>query len=122
MEAGRIHWIGLLLAGLALTPARGQEVVPLAVEGGLCSFVLPTNRSDDKYFLVVGSLARAGGPFHVRIETQVSSDPPALPRGATAIDPEWSRRVNEWRLYLERTRPAALAAVPAAVPVAERTF
>ena len=77
-------WRSLRQAGLVsfllsfpIGPLRAQ-VVPLAVQEGRCECVLPTGQADDKYFLILGSLARGAGPFHVTVQTEATTDPVAV--------------------------------------------
>ena len=70
----------LVLLALAAGPPRAAELVPVAVQEGRAEVVLPTGHADDKYFLILGSLARQAGPFAVTIQTDASTAPPSLPR------------------------------------------
>ena len=62
-----------LLSCAAASPAQPPPAgVPaaLAVRDGGCTCVLPTDRADSQYYLVVGCLARGPGPFRVRVRTE----------------------------------------------------
>src|SRR5437763_1506371 len=68
-----------LLAALVLVvllgPARARaaDALPLAVRDERCTFVLTTADADDQFDLVLGSLARHGGPFRVRVQTEAAA-------------------------------------------------
>lgn len=114
-----VAWVAVLVFSSAL---HAEEVIPLAVRDGHCSFVIPT---DAPYFLVVGSLARQAGPFHVSIATEATDAPADLPRAPAAKDPDWARRTAELRGRLDRARQAGAPLEefpPLARPPRERTF
>src|SRR5437016_3274618 len=99
-RAGLIVFLFSFLIGLS---ARAQ-VVPLAVQEGRCECVLPTGQADDKYFLILGSLARGAGPFHVTVQTEATTDPVALPVTPLRSDQGWVRRMQELNARLTRAR------------------
>jgi hypothetical protein len=71
------------------------QLVPLAVRNGHCEIVLPTPDSNEKYYLIVGSLACSPGPFPVRIHTQTCDRPVSLVQENTPPTTAWSERVRE---------------------------
>jgi len=112
-----VAWLATFFAPAALPAA---DIVPLAVADGRCSCVI-----DDKYILVVGSLARAAGPFHVSVTSEATGAPVELSRVPATADPSWARRTAELRGRLDRAREAGapLEDYPAsAQPPRERTF
>jgi hypothetical protein len=112
-----VAWFATLVIPSALHAA---DVVPLAVSDGHCSCVI-----DGSYFLVVGSLARDAGPFHVSVTSDVTDAPVELLPPPAARDPDWARRTAEWRGRQDRARQvgAPLEAFPAsAQPPRQRTF
>src|SRR5438270_13903178 len=91
-------WLLLLLAwagpGRAQEPPAGSPV-PLAVRDGRCECVLPTGRPDAKYFLLLGSVARAAGPYRVRVRTEPVDSPVSMPLDGSDPDPAWARRTRQ---------------------------
>ncbi len=78
----------------AAEPAAGR-VVPLAVRDGGCQCVLPTDRTADKYLLVVGALGRGSGPYRIHIRTEATEDAVSLPVEDAPPDDAWRRRTAE---------------------------
>jgi hypothetical protein len=116
----------VLLFGVLSATAQSPPVgcpVPLAVRDDCCTCVLPTERADGKYFVVVGCLARDAGPYRVQIYTEAVADPVSVPLDSPVVDDAWGRRVREVQDHLaaRRERPAG-AAYPRADPPAHRTF
>jgi hypothetical protein len=121
----------VLCAFLALTlPCPGQSpppgrVLPLAVRDGRCEFVVPTDRTDDKFYLIIGSLSRDAGPYQVAVRTEATASPVSLPLQSTSSDAEWARRVREMNERLARARREVGTAVEYGAPPsppARRTF
>jgi len=113
--------IALVLLGLlSPAPARTAPALPVAVRDDRCTFVLATAQADEQYYLVIGSLARQGGPFRVRIQTEASAGPEAIPLEPAATDLSWARRVQELNARLARARQQqsapAVEQAPAAPP------
>src|SRR5205823_5606620 len=68
----------LLLLPAGPAPAESVPVgrlLPLAVRDGRCECVLPTDRPDEKYYLILGSLARTGGPYRITVRTAATTEP-----------------------------------------------
>jgi hypothetical protein len=115
----------LLLTGAA--PAQPPPVafpVPLAVHEGRCTCVLPTERPDRKYFLILGCLARGAGPYSVRVRTEAVADPVSVPRDTPTVDPAWQRRTRDVqdRLAEARRRRSVPCTYPPGNPPRRRTF
>ncbi len=99
--------------------------LPLEVRDERCTFVLATGQADADYALVVGSLARQGGPFHVRIRTEPTTGPTSLPEEAAVRDPAWANRVQEQAARLARGRkqhPPIIAMPPPGPPPQHKIF
>jgi len=94
-----------LLVGL-LNAARAQPgpALPVAVRDDRCTFVLETGRPDEQYYLVIGSLARQGGPHRVHVRTEQTTEPAAIELERTAPDLSWERHVQDLNARLERAR------------------
>jgi hypothetical protein len=106
-----------------LTPPG--RVLPPAVHDGRCEFVLPTNRPDDKFYLILGSLSREAGPYRVTIRTEATVSPVSLPLERAVSDQEWARRIQEANERLVRARRDKVPAVeypPSPEPPHRRTF
>src|SRR5262245_2918815 len=84
----------LLTAPAGAQPVPAGRVLPLTVHDGRCECVLPTPHPDEKYYLVLGSLAQQPGPFRVTVRTATASGPVAVPVEDSAPDPAWTRRVQ----------------------------
>jgi len=101
--------LGLLLLAL-LAPAAAAEplppgrLLPLAVHAGHCACVLPTAGADDKFYLILGSLARAAGPYRVAVRTEPTTDPVSVPPPAPVPDDGWARRTHDEHARLARAR------------------
>jgi len=101
--------LGLVALALLASPAWAQQVppgrlFPLAVRAGRCDCVLPTAAPDDKFYLIVGSLAHAPGPYRVTIRTESTGDPVSLPPAGAPDDDGWARRTQEQHDRLARAR------------------
>jgi hypothetical protein len=105
----------LLIALALLLPARSASeetalraslglALPLEVRNDRCTFCLSTGPADQDHALIIGSLARQGGPFRVHIRTELTSSPPSLPIEAVRIDAASRKRVQEWATRLARGR------------------
>src|SRR5205085_2503606 len=97
----------------------------LAVHEGRCECVLATDRPDDQFYLIVGALARKGGPHRVTVRTETTTDALRLQREEPSFDPAWRRRIDEVADRLERARgrrPAAAAFPPLESPPAVKVF
>lgn len=94
-----------LLAAVApaAEPAPGR-VVPLAVRGGRCECVLPTDRTADKYLLVVGALGRDSVPYRIHIRTETTGDAVSLPVEDAPSDDAWRRRTADVAARQARAR------------------
>jgi hypothetical protein len=111
-----------LVAGPAL---RAAEVVPVQVRDGWAEIVLPTDHPNDKYFLILGSLAREAGPYSVTVRTEATTDAARFSPEPAAADHAWERRVTELAGRLERARQARPHGPwqrPSADPPPEKVF
>jgi hypothetical protein len=82
------------------------RLLPLAVQQGRCECVLPTPGADDKFYLILGSLARAAGPYRISVRTDCTTDPVSIPRPVPAADDGWARRTQDQHDRLARARQA----------------
>lgn len=98
-----------LAALLCLAAAPADAPVPLAVRAGRCSFVLPTGRPEDKYLLIVGSLARGPVPHRVTVRTATTADAVSLPLADDDAGPAWRRYTNDIADRLEQARKVSSA-------------
>src|SRR5947209_3310795 len=122
--------LGAALLWLLTGPAEAQpvpagRVLPLTVRDGRCECVLPTSHPDEKYYLILGSLARQAGPFRVTVRTQAAAEPVAVPLDDSAPDPAWTRHVQTLRTRLDRARQHSEPGndyPPAAAPPRRRLF
>jgi hypothetical protein len=95
---------------LALVPALRAEsvptgqVIPLGVRDDSCECVLATEHRDDKYYLIVGSLARDLNSRKITIRTEPTSDPVSVARVKPPADDGWERRTRELAEKLEKAR------------------
>src|SRR5712691_11249611 len=95
---------------LALVPALRAEsvptgqVIPLAVHEDRCECVLPSEHQDDKYYLIVGSLARDVQRRKITIRTEPTADPVSVARAKPPADDGWERRTRELAEKLEKAR------------------
>jgi hypothetical protein len=133
MDAGRRRWartwlslVALLVlsrAGWCQALPAGQ-VVPVAVADNRRELVLPTDRPDDKFYLIIGSLARNGGPYRVVVRTAATDSPVSLPVENIRYDADWARRIGDLNERLARARRegGTVAYPPAADPPRRRTF
>jgi hypothetical protein len=115
-----LHWLGVLTGALLSGPAQADngpacDVIPIAVEKGQCEIVLPVASEDDRFYLVLGSLARRPDAQAVKIRTEATTDSIRIPREARGAD-------HDWRLHLraldERQAKARLSRLPEPVSVA----
>jgi hypothetical protein len=60
--------------------------------------------ADDKYFLILGSLALQAGPFTVRLRIAPSDQPPSLPLETYTTQPERRRQIRRLQHRLARAR------------------
>jgi hypothetical protein len=97
MHARRLIAVVVAVAAVGAGPAPVGEPIPLAVRGGRVECVLPTLHPNDQYILILGSLARAGGPFRVAVRAEPTADPVDIPQEPPPADDGW----------VERTRAAA---------------
>jgi hypothetical protein len=127
----RWFWPTCLAAALVAGPVRAVEPVPsgqllpLAVVDGRCECVLPTQRADDKYFLIVGSLSRGADPFHVNIDTRPTSRPAAFPLASPLADADWAHHIADLHDRTTRARqirPPVEEFRPVANPPPQRDF
>src|SRR5438445_13848637 len=98
------HLCALLAVALVSAPACAASLEPLAVRDGQCECVLASEHPDDQFLLIVGSLARGGGPFPVRVTSTPTQDREQLPLDNSAPDPAWRDRVQQLAERLERAR------------------
>jgi hypothetical protein len=101
------------------------SAVPLVVRDGRCSCVLPTRRSDAKYFLVLGSLARDTGPYRVVVRTEPVDGLVSVPVHMPSPDPDWARdtaAVHDRLAQARRDRAGPPSYPAAAEPPRRRTF
>jgi hypothetical protein len=131
MDAQQRSWHRLLLAPLLLltcfsaVAAQAAPALPLAVRDGRCEFVLPTEHFDDQCYLVIGSLARQGGPFRVRVRTAAVATGEVLPLEIPVEDQAWTRRMRELSERLRQVRQQRSPAAPyppAAEPLRQKVF
>jgi hypothetical protein len=111
-------------AAWAEAPEPGR-LLPLAVRDGRCEFVLPTTRPDEKYYLLLGSLARGAGPYAVTVRTEAADGPASLAVADPPPDPAWVRRTADFRDRLAKAARGRLAAVdyrPPGEPPRQRAF
>jgi hypothetical protein len=90
-----------------------------------CDFVLATAHPDDQFYLVLGSLARQGGPFQVSIQTKTTADRQDLPLVQPEADPAWVSRMRQQGARLDRARQQRLQEevnLTPAAPQRERVF
>src|SRR5262245_44175378 len=96
MDQPRRAVAAALALALAVAPAAAAEPwQPLALTAGRCEAALSTDHADDQFLLVVGTLARGGGPFPFTVAAGPTSAPAAVPLDRTAPDPAWQARVRE---------------------------
>jgi hypothetical protein len=123
-----LSWPCLTAVLLAITPppALAQDrLLPLAVKADQCEFVLPAGPPGEKYYLIVGSLARSAGPHRVIVRTEPTIITPTLPVEETDPDPNWVRQNRELadRLSMARATRAVIDQFePLAEPPRQRTF
>ena len=116
----------LLLA--AVSPAAASSptssLLPLQVHAGRCSFVLPASRPGEKYYLVIGSLARSSGLHHVTIRTTPHPGAVELPVARDEPDAAWrqSRADPSARPAPARRSRSIPSAYPPAEPPLKRVF
>jgi hypothetical protein len=122
---GTIFWLVAFAGWARAESVPTGQVIPLAVRDGRCECVLPTEHPDDKYYLIVGSLARDLSPRRVTIHTTATDDPVSVAREKPPADDGWERRTWDLRNRLDQIRreqPAPRAYRAAADPPKERTF
>jgi hypothetical protein len=115
----------LVVAPLLLpTRAPATPLVPLAVHDGRCECVLPTERGDDQYLLIVGSLSRSLTPQRITLTTAATIHPPALPLEKPLDDTLWRREVQRLgeRLASARQQPSAGLFAALKEPPREKVF
>lgn len=106
-RAGLLALSFLFLARTAWPqPLPEKPLVPLAVVDGQCECVLATPHAENKFLLVLGSLATAAGPFRVTIDAQASDQAIAIPVQDSSPDESWTRQVQALHTRLVRSRPA----------------
>jgi hypothetical protein len=116
--------IPLLLAAVCPQRARAEAALPLAVRAGQCQIVLDTPGADDQFYLVIGSLARAPGPFRVAVcaePTSAPADPPPAVPVPNASEAEYRQQLSE-RLERARRQSVARAPLPPQAAPRERVF
>src|SRR5262245_28595786 len=84
-----LGWL-LLVAPCLLPSAKAEAPLPLAVRDGRCEVVLPTERADAQFYLIIGSLARGRDPQRVTVETAGTVGPVALPVEPPGEDRAWA--------------------------------
>ncbi len=115
-------WLSVPIQAQALPAGR---LLPLAVQQEGCSCVLPTPRSDDKFILIVGSLARGAQPHRVTIQTQADGAAVSVPLQDLQAGAGWTQQVYELHDRLARARqmhPPAAEYRPVSEPPRQRTF
>jgi hypothetical protein len=120
--AGAVLLLLLTAAAPAQSPPAGCPVA-LAVHQGRCTCVLPTERPDRKYFLILGCLARDAGPYRLRVHTETVGYPVSVPLDTPTVDAAWERRARavQDRLAEARRRRSA-DSYPPTDPPQGRTF
>jgi hypothetical protein len=86
---------------------------------------LPTARPGEKYFLILGSLARGPGPYPVTVRTEAATAPVSVTLETPRLDADWNRRVQGLHSRLARVRLAPApdeAYRPANDPPRQKTF
>lgn len=127
MDAPRRTTLVLLAVASLTTPLAAQGPTaprPLVVRNGCCEAVLPTPSPSDRYLLIVGCLAREGGPHRVRVRTEPTDAAESIPVVASGTDSEWQKRTREVRERLNRARRtrAAFPTYPVREPPKRKTF
>jgi hypothetical protein len=127
MDARLRHLCVALLFPLILVqvPALAAPLLPLVVREGRCELTLSTKHQGEQFYLVVGSLARQGGPFHVKVETEAAPGPEFVPVEHPREDISWRRRVDQLAERLARARQQrapALLYPPVAQPSPQKVF
>jgi hypothetical protein len=120
----------LRVSALALTLllpliAAADQFQPLTVKNGRCEIVLPTERADDQYLLVLGSLAQTGGPWRVRVAAEPTTAPVHIPPWENPRDPTWQKQINklaELQATSRRQRAVAMSFTPLKDPPRYKTF
>ena len=79
--------IVLAAAWGGLCQLSADELIPLAVRGGRCEAVLPTEQGDT-FYLILGALSYAPGPHRVTVHTETTRAPVAVPRAPVVHDPQ----------------------------------
>lgn len=114
------------LAGSGWAQSIPERVpLPLEVRKGHCECVLPAIRADDKYCLIVGSLAEEAGPYPVRVSTESTTERVHLPQAEELHDRAWHERTQAARAEGERARTRRAPPEeypPAASPPRQRCF
>jgi hypothetical protein len=106
-------------------PVPAGRLLALAVHDGHCECVLPTARADEKYYLILGALARGAGPYRVTVHTAAAAEPVAVPLESVPPDAAWSRRVEALHRRLAqayRQQPLAETYPPVNAPPRRRSF
>jgi hypothetical protein len=122
---GKVVWLVAIVGGARSESVPTSQVIPLEVRDGRCECVLPTEHPDDKYYLIVGSLARDLGQRKVAIQTAATDDSISIARDKPVADDGWESRTHELRDRLDKIRrdqPAPRTYRAVADPPKQRTF
>jgi hypothetical protein len=114
-----------ILVCLLAPIADAAPLHALAVQDGRCECVLTTDRADDQFLLVLGSLARSGGPFRVTVSTAPTVAAESVPPETPAADPLWPINVRDLAERQAKARaqnPPASSYAPLAEPPRQKTF
>lgn len=118
-----LAFVVVLASPLVAQPVPVGQLLPVAVHSGRCELVLPTERPDDKYFLILGSLSRHAGPYPVTIQTQNSQAAAALSLEQSSVSAEWTNHIRAMQNRLIKGRPvSAVSYQSAAEPPRQKIF
>jgi hypothetical protein len=110
-----IHGIWVFLAFVSAIRAESAptcQIIPVQVQDDRCEFVLPTEHQGDKYYLIVGSLARDLTTRKIKIRAEPTGDSVSIPRAKPLADDGWERKTRalaEKQEKARRDQPAARA-------------
>lgn len=123
MDAPHRTAVVVLTVAWLASPLAAQSL-PLAVQDGRTTAVLPTSSASARYLLIVGCVARSGGPYRVRVTAGPTDEAESLPVVAPTADAAWEQRTREVRERLDRarrTRPPS-PAYPLHAPPKRKSF
>src|SRR3954452_19875332 len=103
MGLGIIVLLWLSVPLQAQSPPAGR-LLPLAVQQECCSCVLPTPRPDEKFILILGSLARGNQSHRITLKTQADAAAVSVPLQDLQPSAGWTQQVYELHDRLARAR------------------